>query len=110
MVKTAITSQQQKVKHLALGDRITNLYSGDRRPFVQLFRRKSGTVNAVFADTATGHDDMIADPGFFLMTGFPMQQTWHDRCGTAINQGFTGKALIELDRTVDGRDPALVSP
>ena len=118
VVQAEIPGAHDEVVHLALGDRVADLYGGGGRAFVQLFRREGRAVDAVLADTAAGHDDDVADLRFLLIAlarlavrgGLAGGHFGGDQAdGAAIDQRLAEVALVEHDGAVDGGDAGLVA-
>ena len=118
LYRPEIPGAHDEVVHLALGDRVADLYGGGGRAFVQLFRREGRAVDAVLADTAAGHDDDVADLRFLLIAlarlavrgGLAGGHFGGDQAdGAAIDQRLAEVALVEHDGAVDGGDAGLVA-
>ena len=66
-------------------------------------------MDAVFADPATGHDDVITDERLFFVTRHVIERARHDGTGAAVDQRLAGKTVVKLKRTVNRRDPRFVA-
>ena len=66
-------------------------------------------MNAIFANTASGHNNKITRERLFSVRQLAENLFRHDAGSAAVDQRFAGKALVKYDRTVDRRDTALVA-
>ncbi|OPZ60815.1 MAG: hypothetical protein BWY87_00246 [Deltaproteobacteria bacterium ADurb.Bin510] len=84
-VEALVAGAQQKVEHLLLGDRVADLHGADRRAFVQLFGGEGRAVDAVLADAAAGHDDLVAGQDSLFVRGPARHGFGHDAGRAAVD-------------------------
>ena len=75
---------------------------------MQLFRRKSRSVNAVLADATARHDDQIARFDFFLMCRFSLDPRGHYSGCAAVNKGLAQESFIKNNAAVNSGDAAFI--
>ena len=109
VIQPQVAGLQEAIEHLLLGDRVADLHRGGRRALVQFLGGEGGAVDAVLADAAAGHDDLVAGHGELVLAWLAEVLGRHDAHRAAEDQGLAGKALVKDQRTVHRGDAGLVA-
>src|SRR5271157_1219141 len=96
------------IGELLLGDRVTNLYRGDRAVRVKCLGREGGAVDTVLPHPPADHHDKVAGPGLLFMEIPSPMPAGHHPYRACKYEGLSTVTLIEIAPALRGGDPRTV--